>query len=577
MEVLVQPASFRLSGPVVGRASVRMRKRPVLTVLFRASLLLLALGPSGFALAQESAWLDVNPRTRLILHDYYSLLSGSVRGIPPPNGCSADRGDLCFGGDHEDQFCTQSPGCQTDREKSDFLGRLRTAAETKPESAYAMGQAVYAFARMGRLIEAMEVAEACRAQSWWCEFLMGLVFQRSGQPEKAEDRFRRALQDADPNLACRVMHVGPLLSGGDRRTYEREDCSSRDSLNSHFWWLSDPFFTIAGNDRWTEHVFRRFELVIHEQLLLAIQSSHPGTHETRVVLRGFEDSWRPSPFRRYVSRGAARYHFVPESGLFNASFSELRYDLDAGSSDEGFSPVYGPVSQLPLQVARFRKGDSVTVALAGTLDRSALEEASDAVGHLILSDGPRSFPLQISSESSGSRAVFLAQVPPKPFVASYEVLSRLGLGRQRTILEPLIVQGPGVSDLLLFEPRGQLLPDSILTAAGMMLGETSVEAGDLLGIYWEAYEAAVGAPITLELEVRREGGGLIDSIRRLIPGVGEGDRGRMRWTEESSGSVFRKAVVVDLGGLDRGRYLLVVHTLWPGQEALGVERAFEVR
>ena len=45
----------------------------------------------------------------------------------------------------------------------------------------------------------------------------------------------------------------------------------------------------------------------------------------------------------------------------------------------------------------------------------------------------------------------------------------------------------------------------------------------------------------------------------------EAERGRLSWTEPSPGPVFRNAVVLDLAGLDSGKYRLRLRTWWPGQ------------
>lgn len=63
-------------------------------------------------------------------------------------------------------------------------------------------------------------------------------------------------------------------------------------------------------------------------------------------------------------------------------------------------------------------------------------------------------------------------------------------------------------------------PDSLLAAAVLMHGTTSLEPEEL-GLYWELYGVSAETPVEFSLEARKaDGGGLISSLRRLLPGGG---------------------------------------------------------
>jgi hypothetical protein len=227
----------------------------------------------------------------------------------------------------------------------------------------------------------------------------------------------------------------------------------------------------------------------------------------------------------------------------------------------------------------------MVVAVAGTVAGSPLEasseaaESSDATAHLILSDGPGRFPVELASALREERAVFLARTPVQRYMASFEVLSAGVYGRHRVVLEPLEVleqEAASVSDVLLYQPRGNHDPDSLVIAAGMMRGTTVLERGERPGLYWETYGAPADTEVTMELEIEREGGGgFFARIGRLFGGGG--GRGKWSWTEASPGAVFAKAVTLDLGDLDRGEYTLVLRASWAGQEPVESRRVFEVR
>ena len=158
----------------------------------------------------------------------------------------------------------------------------------------------------------------CSSVEWWCDLLRGLAHHRRGAPERAEEYYRRGLPGADPELACRLGGVGEILRGRDRSAYDALDCTSRTEFESRFWWLADPMFSMPGNDRWTEHISRRLELVLHEPILWVNRGRHPVAHEVPVVRRGQNDSWSRKPGQpqeRWTGRRAARYRFAPASAL----------------------------------------------------------------------------------------------------------------------------------------------------------------------------------------------------------------------------------------------------------------------
>ena len=509
--------------------------------------------PAG---AQAAEWDRVNHGVRVIIREYY-WGNSSGDGVAPIT-CLADQGDLCFGGDPEDQFCTLVPECRSQEDESEFLRRLRAAAERRPADTYAMGQAVYAFMRLGRPIQAFQLADACTAVGWWCELLRGVVLHRTGQPNAAEVVFRQALERADPDLACRLRDIGPLIPGRDRRRYHREPCGSRDSLEAWFWWLTDPLFSVDGNDRYAEHVARRVETVLHEQIVETSQSLHPDSHEDQLVRRGSEDSWRRLPYyTRFTSRRRARYHFVPEMDSLFGAIDAVGYRLDAGDGDEGFTPASGPFVTVPAQFVRFRQGDSMLVAAATDLANSPAEDWSDPSVVLVLSDAPSSDPVVFGPMPGSTRVVFAAPVVAAPYVASLELTSAAGAaGRHRRGLPALPASGFGASDILLYEPTGGDPPGSRDEAIAAMLGTTDIEAGHPVGVYWEAYGIVEGEQITRRIEIEGERPGLLARIAQAI-GLGQSETPWLvSWVAAGREDVYRAAFDIDIQVLEPATYTL---------------------
>ena len=342
-----------------------------------AILVLLGSVPAS-AQAQDAFWKEeLAGKVLDAVHLHY--MTNGIRELPPQirDGqrgiaeCLADRGDICYGGDPEDPCFLVTRRCRPEAQIIRFLERLKAAALGDPDDPVAIAQAVYANARLRRTATAVDLAMECASMEWWCDLLRGLAHHRRGMPTEAEEYFRAGLAGADPELACRLTGIGELLTQRDRRDYDDLDCASRTGFEARFWWLADPMFSMAGNDRWAEHVHRRLEMVLHEPILWVQEGEHPLSHEAGVVRRGQSDSWSwtpPGRPERWTSIRAARYRFTP-AGTLADGLQALHYELDADRSDEGYTPLtYGPVAELPVQFARFRQSDSLVVAAATDLE-----------------------------------------------------------------------------------------------------------------------------------------------------------------------------------------------------------------
>lgn len=539
----------------------------------------------------EIAWTEPHGRELAgILRGYYTVLLHSDMTA----GCRADRGEVCMNGDHEDQLWHSSTPREPERIER-FLQRITEAARSRPGDAVGFAQAVYAFVRLRPSGDALEVAGRCTFADWWCELVLGMVQQRAGRSQRAERHFRSALAEADSALACRLTGIGALLDADDREAYRRLSCSARADFERRFWWLTDPMISTPGNDRWAEHVARRFELVLHERLLEAIGHRHPAVHETAVVRRGHEDSWAKAnmpknlaapgrtgtaglaeimEFRRWTSVAAARYRFTPASAISDG-LAALRYELDAGGTDEGHTPAaYGPVFEAPAQFARFKEGGSLFVAAAAELDDIPLPMTNTV---LVLSAGPDSFPLVLGQAARSKRPVFDALVDPAPALVGIESVARnRAVARARTGLLPLAAEGLVVSDPLLIAPAGMDLPAGRDGAVASMMGTTSIGSGTEMSVYFEVYGAAKGRPLTVSLSIDGGDAGWVTRVLRAL-GVRPDARGPVvSWSEPASAATHPIALSLDIGGLDEGAYELRIAVTDPdGSQAAGTRR-FEV-
>ena len=518
-----------------------------------------------------------------ILRVYYQR---PLRGSFQMSYCSPDSGNICFNGDHEDRRCRTS-GCRTDAVVNDVAADVERVARERPDDPLAIAQAVYALSRLGRHPVAASLAEECAAVEWWCELVAGMAYHRAGMEEIAEGRFRTGLAAADPEVACRLEGVSELVHEADRHRYQELACSDRGPFHERFWWLADPFLTIPGNDRWSEHVTRRFELLLHERLVRttrldvdglqrSLVSRHQDRHEALVVRRGFEDSWSASSrgFRSWVSQRAARYQFVPTSPI-GAGLEALSYDLEAGEFDEGYTPTdYGPLFELPAQFGRFRESDRMVVVAAARPDLTPLDPAevrflaTDRPGGTFQATGPL---------ESARHLTFVAEVPYAPLLVAIETVDDRGTAaRARAGLGTLARYGLGLSDPLLVEASADDLPETREEALGAMRGSTRVEWGREIVVYWEVYGLRDQERIEVSVGVSSERETVTTRIMSALGVRSEAAAPVVAWSELASGGVHPMAIAIDVRALHDGDYTLVLAVSTASGDTATAERRFEL-
>lgn len=630
-------------------------------------MVLLALVPVALT-AQKWPALPVEDESALSAVEerlwYYYVTSqrGALSISPFGAFCNADRGEWCYEGDHE-SFCRKFR-CKRRSHQAEFVDDLGEIAAEHPHSVYTVGHAVYAAVRMDFPEKASGFLELCRPGGrWWCDLLEGYVLHRTRRSLEAEPHFRRGLAAAPPEIRCRLEDVSYLLPGERRDEYEATPCGVRDALHRHFWWLTDPFFMDPGNDRWAEHVSRRFTLMLHEHRIIVAQRVpppndfrdivHTDIHENWVVARGHQDSWdlrrvgaesplpgldelrasggadairasdrleaRPSnvatgpgtpdavglgsgspeddPFSPsggddwperagYRSLRGSASHYAPDAFSFDG-LEGLSYWVEAELHDEAYTRPDGPTGRAPAQVARFREGDSLIVALAselGRVDFAELASLNDTLSEkvaadslppgqafLALSEGP-DHVASLDPVPLRDRLVFATPVPEEPLLVGLEAFTPSSTARHRSAVLPLGAER-ALSDILLFRRRGEL-PETRMQAIGTMLGSTDVPVGRDLGVYWEAY--GVEPETEVEMTLRFEGGGgALEWLGRTL-GIGD-ESGGISWSETTgSGDVFRQAITVGLQGLDEGSYEMVLEMRLPDGEVLRRTRSLVV-
>jgi hypothetical protein len=472
-----------------------------------------------------------------------------------------------------------------------LLDALAESAVQHPNSGYLMGHAVYALTKFGYEDDAADLVELCEAEDWWCDALRGFVLHSTEQAVEAEALFRRAMNGAPDGVRCSYENALWLLGDWDQRTSGIEalpdgrertsewSCARSLAASDSIWWWADPLYSVEGNDRWTEHIARAMSAQFYADIRRARRRSEVPRrfqeHDWAMrVRRGPWDSYdRPlgrDSARLWTSQESAEYHFVPE--LDPGDLSNPTWRIVGDLQDEGYTPDYGPLVPIPVQMARFRSEGSLRIALAGSLAGTRLERAPRGTAHFLLTDGPERFPLHLVAEVSREPPRFLGTAPAQEYVAAFELSTRIGTAWDRRAISPLKTLGPEISDLLFYDPSERGEPDSLMAAAAAMLGSATADRTVGLGVFWETYGVPHETTLEFEVAVERASGGLVDRITRLLPGGERLGLGQIRWTEPSSAETHSKAVALDLTELDPGEYTVVIRVRWPGQGALEARR-----
>ncbi len=546
----------------------------VLLAVAAATALAAATAPAG---GQEVAWGDqLRGGIRNVLRNHYLReLSSDTRSTD----CLAERGDHCFGGDHEDWRCRRVYDCRTPATRIQFVRELIRAVDDRPGDPYTIAQAVYGLARVGRTLNAIDQARQCRAASWWCDLVMGLALQRAGRSAQAAQLYRSGLAGADPELACRLTDIRELLDGSDAASYRRLPCPGpeRTEFEDRFWWLSDPLLSRPGNDRRTEHFTRRFELLLHERLRRAVYNRRTlPTYHIDVTRRGHPDSWKPRgrDLETWKSDGGARYRFTPAS-LVGDGLEALRYELASSRWDEGFTPVeYGTVFEVPGQVARLMQGDSLVLAVAADLD--AVPFGSPRT-RFVASGGPDGFLADYPVPAGDPGPSFAAAVASVPLLVGIEAYGRGGaVARMRQGVTPLATGGLVLSDPLLADPQLPELPESRDEAVGAMLPQTRIGSANEMIAYWEVYGLEEGQMMQVSLSLEREGAGMLTRVLRTLSDRSAPPAPRVAWTEPALGPTHPMALSLDVESLENGNYDLKVEVTGPDGSVASTVRRFAV-
>jgi hypothetical protein len=474
-----------------------------------------------------------------------------------------------------------------------LLAALDGAGAALPGDEWIAGQRVRYLLEDGQPRLAAQVTQQCRAVAWWCEALGGLVRHVERDFAGADSLFAAALAHMPEDERCRWNDISSLLEGELAGRYRDLDCAGRAALESRWWWLAQPLYSLTGNDRRTEHFARR-AMVRIEQGRRTPFGLYWDDDLRDVLLRyGWPTFWTrdppPSPLIQSEPHvtghdASPAFHFAPGTRALDEPGGAKPEDwsLDVQQARERYAPAYAKAfTYLDHQKAVFRRDDSCVVVAAYDLSSDTLFARQAVTGALALAADERTLALsRDSGVVTGARAL-TATAPCGPLVLSLEAVApgERHVARARYGVTPLRrpLYHAGISDLLLFNPPDSL-PTTLDAVVPYAYGSEQISADRKLGVFWELYgvDPASGA-VAVSLTMARQGTGW---LRRAVESLGLAGprRGvRLEWQEvPETMSIAPRALAIDLSGLAPGRYLLEVAVTPAGTEPVTARREIRI-
>jgi hypothetical protein len=488
-------------------------------------------------------------------------------------GCDERVGRFCLW--HDDTDLDWNPPPEPEavrRERADLIATLDEGAAAFPGDAWIAGQRVRYLAEAGRHADALRAARACRAERGWCAALEGYALHFARDYPAAAGAFAAALAAMPPATRREWENLEPALVHGDARALARMEPTARAAALRRLWWLADPFWMDAGNDRLTDHYARLVADGFQDRARNTEGLSWANDLREILVRWGQPSGWeriRPrmgqTPDGGMITHYAPSFEFIPTLAMVRDPFAMRAADWK--TEQKGAHSVYAPpgvrrLAALPHQAAVFRRGGMAEVVAAFAMKPDSLAASPVLEAGAVLMRDADAPPVARTERVAGTRGVFRLRAEPAQAVLSIEarepVSQRAARARFGVDLRRGSTSGIALSDVLLLD-RADARPQSLDEAAPLARGSTEFSPGDRIALYWEVYGLAAADSITFTVALARRPPG---AARRAVESLGLA-RGatpvRMRWVEEAAATeVLARSLAVALPRVPPGTYALEV-------------------
>src|SRR5256886_7968232 len=295
---------------------------------------------------------------------------------------------------------------------------------------------------------------------------------------------------------CRWSDIAPLLDGGRAARCRRSGCAGGAGSETRWWWLAQPFYSLASNDRRTEH-FARQTMVRIEQGRRTTYGLYWANDLRDVLLRyGWPTWWtREPPVSPLVQSEpnitghdpSPAFQLTPGARAFDGPGHTRPPDWspDPPQGRERYAPVYAKAFEyLDHQVGVFRRGDSCVVVAAYDLSKDTALADQPARAALVLARGERDLVVRDHEIRLDRPDVVDATAPCGRQVLSLEVVASARRGVARARYGIALDEHAAMSDVLLLEGSDSL-PTDLASALPHALATTRVRVDRPLGLFWE--------------------------------------------------------------------------------------------
>jgi hypothetical protein len=410
---------------------------------------------------------------------------------------------------------------------------------------------------------------------------------RGGDTEAAERLFQAALDLMHEDERCRWTDLSDLLEEPLRRRYRALSCDERAGFDARVWWLAQPLWSLAGNDRRTEHYARLTLARLLEHARSPYGLWGDDSHEM-IVRYGWPLAWERDDgggTREPVAIGhepEPSYHFVPDAFAFDErTAGDEPGGLDWKAARERYAPGYAARFRLlEPAFATFRRGESTLVVGTYDVSRDTLYRRARPDAALVLARDERSAAVVVRQNDAGASGVLVAVAPWQPAMVTLELRApEAGAAARVRERPPTLSPSAGavaLSGILLFEPADTLPAGLANALTRPHVG--GVARGERIGLYWEAYGLAPGEDIATAVTVTPERNSWLRRVAatlRLAPRKGSV---RVEWREGARLEQGRapRALVLDLAGLAAGRYRIDIAVSAAGRAEATTSRRVDV-
>ena len=481
---------------------------------------------------------------------------------------------------------------------------------------------------------------SCTGSAWWCDMMFMNALHTSRAYQQSEAILARALDTMPDHVRCAWMDVGPLIStGAVRNQYYRASCGDRAALEEKLWWLSDPLYSVPGNERRTEHYSRVVAMRLSSERRTAgapgwgfalkslrravhlmnvtdaeprevddtADARQPGKRVESIHDRAFRGLVYSNPiafsrmdtllwermehtlryttnFRPPLCGTGGRQSFVPNDAALQDPFFVVEQNWDYNRWNCRERMIYGGGNLVPLdhQHAALRRGDSLRLVVV--TDLSGDFRFTGTLTSAALAWSPKPSVVHIGQRLSAPRHyAFSPIVPRDSMIVSLEVaVASRWYGRARFGFVPRD-RSDGridVSDIIFFRPDGAA-HDSLTRIEALLpnaLGTTRLLVTAPVGLFWEVYGLDAGEVPSIALTVWPDPDrGVVK--RPTLPAPPRDTRRETRFSyagaSASGAPIEGMRQVLSIATLRAGHYIMELRVEAGGASAVSTKR-FEV-